>query len=353
MTERALATIRKIEEIAPIEGADKIEVARVGGWRVVVKKGDFQVGHLAVFCEIDSFIPHDLAPFLTRPGKEPAEFNGVKGQRLRTVRLRGQISQGLLLPIVDTCGMDFLGFTVNGLFFTGNYNEGDNLTENLNVQKWEKPIPAKMQGIMRGNFPSCVPKTDQERVQNIKTSVLEQYIGHRFEVTEKMDGSSCTMLLDTEGVFHVCSRNFDLERDESNVYWQMAIKYDVEAKLRSMGEYGFGLAIQGEVCGPGIQGNQYDFTEPDFFVYDIYSAVDTTYCPPCIRQTLVDSLGLKHVPVIVMGKLRSASRDVLLEDAKDRSVFNETPREGLVFKLNSNDRFSFKVISNDWLENYE
>jgi RNA ligase (TIGR02306 family) len=249
--------------------------------------------------------------------------------------------------------MDFIGFTVNGFFVTGNYNEGDDFTEKLNVQKWEKPIPSNMQGIMRGNFPSCVPKTDQERVQNIKTSVLEQYVGHHFEVTEKMDGSSCTMLLDSEGLFHVCSRNVDLERDESNVYWQMAIKYDVEAKLRELIALGGSMAIQGEICGPGIQGNQYEFTEPDFFVYDMYDPGTATYCPPGIRQSIVEALGLKHVPVIVMGTLQSANRDVLLEDAKDCSVFNKTPREGLVFKLNSKDRFSFKVISNDWLEKYE
>jgi RNA ligase (TIGR02306 family) len=347
MTERALATIRRIEEIAPIEGADKIEVARVGGWRVVVKKGEFEVGQLAVYFEIDSWIPHDLAPFLTRAGKEPAEFNGVKGQRLRTVRLRGQISQGLLLPF------SILNVTENGVTYESLADEECDVTEVLKIQKWEKPIPANMAGVMRGNFPSSVPKTDQERIQNVKTSVLEQYVGHLFEITEKMDGSSCTMLLDMDGVFRVCSRNVDLQRDENNVYWQMAIKYDVEDKLRNIGESGLGVAFQGEICGPGIQGNQYGFTEPDFFVYDMYSAKDANYCPPAIRQSIVNALGLKHVPVIVMGTLSSADRDLILDDAKDYSVFNETPREGLVFKLNSTERFSFKAISNDWLEKYE
>jgi RNA ligase (TIGR02306 family) len=345
--ERKLATIRKVSEVNPIPGADKIDVYTVDGWKVVDSKGKYTVGEKVVFCEIDSWIPHDLAPFLTRAGKEPAEFNGVKGQRLRTVRLRGQISQGLLLPF------SILNVTENGVTYESLADEGCDVTEVLKIQKWEKPIPSNMQGIMRGNFPSCVPKTDQERVQNVKTSVLEQYIGHHFEVTEKMDGSSCTMLLDSEGLFHVCSRNVDLERDESNVYWQMAIKYDVEAKLRELIALGGSMAIQGEICGPGIQGNQYGFTEPDFFVYDMYDPGTATYCPPGIRQSIVKVLGLKHVPVIVMGTLQSANRDVLLEDAKDRSVFNETPREGLVFKLNSYDRFSFKVISNDWLEKYE
>lgn len=344
MTERALATLRRIEEIAPIEGADKIEVARVGGWRVVVKKGEYQVGQLAVYFEIDSFIPHDLAPFLTKPGKEPAEFNGVKGQRLRTVRLRGQISQGLLLPFE---------YCISAAGCTSATQEGDDVTEWLQIQKWEKPIPASMAGVMRGNFPSCVPKTDQQRIQNIRTSELEQYLGREFEVTEKMDGTSCTMLLDTDGVFHVCSRNIDLERDENNIYWQMAIKYNVEEKLRNMSDLGSGVAIQGEICGPGIQGNQYGFTEPDFFVYDMYSAQDGTYCPPAMRQEIAILMGLKHVPVISMGKLKTTDRDVFLRDADDRSVFNETPREGLVFKFNSADRFSFKVISNAWLEKYE
>lgn len=96
--ERVMASVRRVDEIIAIEGADKIEVARIGGWRVVVKKGEFQEGSLAIYCEIDSFIPTEIAPSLTKSGHAPKEYNGVQGERLKTVKLKGQISQGLLLP---------------------------------------------------------------------------------------------------------------------------------------------------------------------------------------------------------------------------------------------------------------
>ena len=95
---RKLASIRKIAELNPIEGADVIEVATIDGWKVVVKKGDFSVGELAVYCEIDSWIPTNLAPFLSK-GQEPREYGNVKGERLKTIKLRGAVSQGLILPL--------------------------------------------------------------------------------------------------------------------------------------------------------------------------------------------------------------------------------------------------------------
>lgn len=152
--QRKLASIRKITEIRPIPGADAIECAYVGGWPVVTKKGEYKVGDLAVYCELDSWIPHDLAPWLSK-GKEPREYNGVKGERLRSVRLRGQISQGLLLPtsILDE----------RGLWPLAGNPVGHDLTAQLGIQKWEAPIPACLAGQVRGNFPSFIPKTDQER----------------------------------------------------------------------------------------------------------------------------------------------------------------------------------------------
>ena len=145
-----MATLRFIDAIDSIDGADAIEVATVGGWKVVTRKGEFKAGDLAVYCEIDSWIPHNIAPFLCR-GVEPRKYNGVDGERLRTVKLRGQISQGLLLPrhvVLDKIGEIEVDMDV---------------TEILGIQKWEAPIPAQLAGVMRGNFPSFIPKTDQER----------------------------------------------------------------------------------------------------------------------------------------------------------------------------------------------
>jgi RNA ligase (TIGR02306 family) len=151
---RKLATIRVIDALNPIEGADAIECATIGGWKVVVKKGEFNVGDRAVYCEIDSWIPTELAPFLSK-GKEPREFEGIKGERLRTVKLRGQLSQGLLLNLDSAIPQ------------TNSFADGDDVSELLNIVKWEMPMNAQLAGMAKGNFPSQIPKTDQERVQNL------------------------------------------------------------------------------------------------------------------------------------------------------------------------------------------
>jgi len=152
---RKLASIRRIDNILPIEGADAIECAVVGGWKVVVKKAEFIVGDLAVYFEIDSWIPTELAPFLSK-GKSPREFQGIHGERLRTVKLRGQLSQGLLLPLESTCA------NIDSELF-----EGLDVSFPLNIVKWEMPVPAQLAGQVKGNFPTVIPKTDQERVQNL------------------------------------------------------------------------------------------------------------------------------------------------------------------------------------------
>jgi len=190
MTERKMATIRRIDEIGPIEGADAIEVATIGGWKVVVKKGEFATGDLAVYCEIDSFIPTTIAPFLTKPDHYPKVFEGVQGERLRTVRLRGQLSQGLLLP------MDIIPKTLDVTYYPPDaYQEGTDVSELLGIVKYEAPIPASLQGEVRGMFPGFIPKTDQERIQNLSSELAEwQRLGHTFEVSEKLDGTSMMKL---------------------------------------------------------------------------------------------------------------------------------------------------------------
>lgn len=152
---RKLATIRKITELNPIPKADAIEVATVDGWKAVVKKGDFKVGDLAIYLEVDSWVPYELAPFLSKD-KEPKEYNGVKGERLRTIKLRGQLSQGLLLPID-------VAYNEDPPDYDHVFLEGDDVTELLGIQKWERPVPAQLAGLMKGSFPSFIPKTDQER----------------------------------------------------------------------------------------------------------------------------------------------------------------------------------------------
>jgi RNA ligase (TIGR02306 family) len=322
---RKLASVRRIDAIRPIEGADAIVCAAVGGWNVVVKKDEFKPGDLAIYIEIDAWVPHALAPFLSK-GQAPREYEGVKGERLRTVKLRGQISQGLLLPL-----------SVSGA-------EGDDLTAVLGIQKWEMPIPAHLSGQVRGAFPSCVPKTDQERVQNLDESDLAKH--GPYELTEKLDGTSCTFYLDLDGDFHVCSRNLDLKRNDDNTLWRIAKCCDLESNMKSLGLVG--VAVQGEVIGEGIQGNYYNLKGQAFFAFDVYDAGMGRYLTPEARARTIADLALQPVPVI------AASRDCFsgafaLDIAQGLSMLVKKEREGLVFKSTNADRFSFKAISNRFL----
>lgn len=339
---RKLATIRKIDAIAPIEGADAIEVATVGGWKVVVKKNEFAVGDLAVYFEIDSWIPVELAPFLVK-GKEPREFEGVKGERLRTIKLRGQISQGLLLPLEPTCAN-----IVSELF------EGLDVSEPLNIKKWEKTIPAQLAGLCKGNFPTQIPKTDQERAQNLVKEIngaIENCL--QFEVTEKLEGSSMTCYL-IRGEFGVCSRNMDLKETEGNAFWQTARKEGIEEKMRAVDE-NWDFAIQGELIGPGIQGNIYNLKETMFYVFDVYNIQTGAYMDPGTRKVLIDKMGLKHVPVLasraqLLDTLGIKNVEDVLKFAEGKSVMGlmGCEREGVVFK-EVNGGMTFKGISNKYL----
>jgi RNA ligase (TIGR02306 family) len=333
---RKLAKIVKIDELNPIEGADAIECAVVGGWKVVAQKGLYNVGDLAVYFEIDSWIPHELAPFLSK-GKEPREFEGVKGERLKTIKLRGQLSQGLLMPLKE---IDLNGMTLI---------EDMDVTERLNVKKWEKPINAQLAGVCRGNFPSLIPKTDQERVQNLKKEIAASQ-NDVFEITEKCEGSSMTvyrMVVDGEMTFGVCSRNMDLKETEGNSFWATARKDDIEAKMTAVDEF-WSFAIQGELIGPNIQGNIYKLSQPEFRVFDVYDIQAGEYLPPDARRELIDRMGLTHVPVLDDMFVLNDGIDELLVLAEGKSRIGDTEREGIVFKQ-AMGGFSFKAISNKYL----
>ena len=336
---RKLATLREIDEILPIEGADAIEVAVVGGWKVVVKKGEFKPGMRAVYCEIDSWIPTKLAPYLSK-GKEPREFEGIKGERLRTIKLRGQLSQGLLL------NLDL------ALPFTNSFQIGDDVSEVLGIVKWEKPMNAQLAGVCKGNFPSLIPKTDQERCQNlVKEIVAANEAGIKFEITEKLEGSSMTCYL-IDGEFGVCSRNMDLKETADNAFWKTAREANVEDKMRT--EFGLAdFAVQGELIGPGIQGNIYKLSNTKFVVFDIYDIRRGEYVDPQTRHSMVADMGLEHVPVIayqadLYDTLGITDMNGLLQFAEGTSKLFNTEREGIVFK-EVNGGMTFKAISNKYL----
>ena len=327
---RKMATIRKIDALRPIEGADAIETAIVGGWTCVVKKGEYTAGDLAVYCEIDSFIPTTIAPFLTKPGQYAKTFEGVEGERLRTVKLRGQLSQGLLLP-----------YAICGKICT----EGEDVSELLGITKYEAPIPAELAGEVKGMFPSVIPKTDQERIQNLSAE-LEVWKTENlsWEVTEKLDGSSMTVYV-IDGDVGVCSRNLDLKHNIDNSLWRAAYKHELPAKLANIGR---NIAVQGELIGNGIQGNKYQIRDQDFYVYDIYDIDAGRYFTPAERLAFVTEYKLNHCPVLDTVVL-THSVDMLLSLAEGKAVLNpKQEREGLVFKCNEK-QVSFKAISNKFL----
>lgn len=332
MNERKLATIRRIAEIKDIDGADVIEAVRVDGWWVVAKKGEYQVDQLALYLEVDSFVPTEIAPFLTKAGHEPKEFEGVKGERLRTVKLRGQLSQGLLLPISSLPSVLQI-----------EAEEGSDVTEALGVLKWERPISPQLYGQAKGSFPSFLRKTDQERVQNIGRT-LESYINETFEVTIKLDGSSCTIFVKDEED-GVCSRNLELKRDENNAFWRIALDYDIHKKIRA---YGKNIAVQGELIAPNIQGNYEKVTKPEFYVFDVFDIDKQEYMLPKERQEFCKLLDIPHVPIIDKSFAMISGVDKLLDIAEGDGMNKGVKREGLVFKHNSSD-FSFKTISNSYL----
>jgi RNA ligase (TIGR02306 family) len=334
---RKMATIRKIDSIRDILGADSIECCTLGGWNVVTRKGEYTAGDRAVYCEIDSWIPTELAPFLSK-GKEPREYEGIKGERLRTVKLRGQLSQGLLLNLDMAIPQ------------TNSFAEDDDVSELLGIVKWEMPMNAQLAGMAKGNFPSVIPKTDQERVQNlvkeIATAAADQLC---YEVTEKLEGSSMTVYL-IDGDFGVCSRNLDLKETEGNTFWQVARLDDTEDKMRIAGLNNF--AIQGELIGPGIQGNIYRLNKPEFRVFDVYNIQTGAYLAPHERRALIKVLDLLHVPVLHTDRtLGAGSVEEILQFAEGKSVMGDITgpeREGIVFK-EAGGGMSFKAISNKYL----
>jgi RNA ligase (TIGR02306 family) len=343
---RKLASIRRVSNLSPIKDADLIECAHVDGWMVVVKKEEFQVNDLCVYIEVDSWVPHELAPFLTPKDQEPKEFNGIKGNRLRTKKLKQQISQGLLLPLSS----------LNNVMV----EEHQDMTDILGIQLYEKPLPPELIGKARGSYPSYVPKTDLDRLQNLK-SKFNNFQQGKWCTTEKLHGVSATFILDLHNVFHVCSKNMDILPDEHNVYWKAAIKYSIEETMRHTYSPLLstsslkGIAIQGEIIGEGLTGGNYYSQLLDFYVFGMYSIQNGSFLLPADVQSMCKELGLKHVPIIEIDySISEHTIYSLLEMADGMSVINpKVPREGLVFKSTTDTSLSFKVVSNKWLLKHE
>lgn len=365
---RKLVTIRRVENVFPIEGADAIECIQIEGWKLVAKKGEFKQYDLALYFEIDSWLPASDQRFAFLM-KDKREFNGVPGARLKTIRLRGQISQGLAMPLSQF--QDVWSTAMVGLQrHLGNDIKFDNtkvaITRNwyafireldftpmLGVQKWEPPVDPKLSGVSKGGFPYNIPKTDQERVQNLpKLFTDEKYGNLQFEITVKLDGSSMTAYLDEGGVLNVCSRNLNLRESDSNAFWVVARQMHIEDKLKQRMARGdeHRYAIQGELIGPGIQGNPEQLDKHQFFCYDVWDITDQRYLTPKERWEFLQDVDIPMVPVVADNQEFSYFKDVdsVLHHAEGPSLNKKVLREGIVFKCTTFD-FSFKAIANSYL----
>jgi RNA ligase (TIGR02306 family) len=335
---RKLASVQRIKEILPIEGADAIELAIVNGWKVVVAKSvEHKVGDLVVYCEIDSFLP-------VRPEFEFLRKSSYKkmidreGFRLKTIKLRGQVSQGLILPIreLQLANKDLLA-------------EGMEVTKELDIVKYEPPIPAELEGKVKGFFPGFIPKTDEERVQNL-TKEYEEWlvsIGLQFYATEKLDGTSATYYF-KDGEFGVCSRNLELLESEGNTFWRVAREMDLENKMKSLG---YNVCFQGELIGEGIQGNPYKILGQTVKFFNVFNIDTHQYAGLTDFVNTIHGLSLDTVPKIETEFTLPDTIEDLLSYADAKSYHNPNfDREGIVIR--SMDRkISFKVISNKFLLN--
>jgi RNA ligase (TIGR02306 family) len=325
--ERKLASIQVIRDIRPIEGADAIELAIINDWQVVVAKSVcHQVGDHVVYCEIDSFLPiREEFEFLRKSSYK--KMDDQEGFRLKTIKLRGQISQGLIVPI-----------SIFGDFGWTAY-EGLDVTERLGIIKYEPPIPAELAGKVKGNFPSFIPKTDEERIQNL-TDKYETWKTQPFYVTEKLDGSSATYYF-RDGEFGVCSRNLDLEETEGNTFWKIARELKIEEWL---GTQPINYAIQGELIGEGIQGNPYKIKGQTVRFFNAFNINKYEYLSLEEFESLIASMKLETVPIIDREFTLPNTIEELLNYADKKSELNtQFDREGVVIR--SIDRkISFKVI---------
>lgn len=365
---RELAYIQTIKSLSPIPGADAIEKAEILGWEVVVKKGEFKVGDLCVYVEIDSILP-ELECF---------EFLRPRRFRIKTVRLKSQISQGIAFHLSILKQVD------------PSFNEpltiGKDVTDVLKITKYdpeaaldvEESIPVKkswvtrkfgylkwklfgIKPIKKGSFPSDIPKTDETRVQKMG-GLLEEKEGQFTYITEKCEGTSATFvyrrsgnwlakLLGKDGVFQVCSRNrivYNSQTGKSAPHFlcDIAEQYKLRSSMKKLDR---NLAIQGEVIGPKIQGNIYKLPSLELRVFSAYDIDKQEYLSSLELLMLADTMNLTLVPFIVMNHKLVNDIKYYVDFSKGKSQINSNIlREGIVIRA-MDSSFSFKSINPEYL----
>lgn len=342
---RNLVSVRQIVGIFAIPGADKVETVQVGGWLCVAKKGEFKTGDNCLYFEIDSFVP-------AIPGFEflgtPKLHQGRQGYRIRTIKLRKQISQGLAIP---TSVFPSLDLSV------------EDLSDQLGVIKYENDITnANISSGARtkGSFPSFIPKTDQERIQNL-TPYFSSRANDVFEETLKLDGSSVTMYRWDKTLswwdkvknfftpieatkFEVCSRNQRVAEGNNN-FWTAAKMYNIDKELP------YGYAIQGEVIAPNIQSNHEKVKSVDFYIFHVWDIKKQQYLNAAAKREFIETYfkTAKQVPIIGTIQLKDFTLESLLKRVEGQSINKGTTSEGRVYENIDNPAVSFKAISNKYL----
>lgn len=342
---RKLASIQRIYKIEPIEGADKIELAHVLGWQCVVNKGQFKSNDLAIYFEIDSFLPvREEFEFLRASSYKKTNLMG-EGFRLRTMRFRGQISQGLLLPVDLFAELRNLQLSL-----------GDDVSSVLGVTKWEIEEMATTGGTVIGSLPYDIPHTDETRVQE-DPDLIKEFAGLEYYISTKMDGSSHSLGVDEDG-FHVTGHNYEYKDDDSSSFYKLVKERGYREKMEQFAqENGLKLfTVQGEFCAPGIQKNHLRLQKPEWYVFTIRENGKRVGLNRMLE--ICNQIGFEHVPIEEVG-YDLPSKYPTVEDLLTRAD-GEYPRggkkEGIVirptepvFSKTISASLSMKVVSNKYL----
>lgn len=391
MSERKLVTLKEITDIQPIEGADKIEVASIGGWKVVVKKDEYYIGQRVFYAEVDSMLPLDRGYFAFLRDRGVKVQDGKEYHRLKTAKLRGQISQGIIFPhsIIQAnpkARWDENGYPISK-DLDGNdcspyldpddvcdkeldifeNHEGD-FSEYFGVVKYDPPMPEELRGKCKP-WPSFIEKTDEERIQNLP-GLLDELDPDDWYATEKIDGTSTTLFMkrDEESNLKkgVCSRNYELEEVEGNLYWRLAKSsglFDVMEQYMSKNPETKVLAFQGESFGVGIQGNPLGMKDQKILLYTIqkdgvrlskdeiwtdpilHKLTSEDYWVPTHNVSLVKDLdAMIKMPDGIKTQVPLANKDAQIEGFVWRSYTKS--------EIKYNDEIikgSFKCVSNKYL----
>ena len=242
-----LATIEQILSLSPIDGADRIELATVLGWQVVVKKGEFNVGDLCIYIPIDTTVDPQKEYFKHLANQK----NPEKRVKIQTIKLKGVYSQGFILPISILKDIQL--------------SIGDDVSVFLDVQKYEKENLLISNGTTTHNKPfptEIISKTDEDNLKT-KYKILEELIDKEVYITLKMDGSSLTIIKKDNEII-VCSRNLVIE--EGHIMYQYLIQDKLIEKLKT---YEGNIALQGEFCGPKVNNNRMELKKYKWYIFNI------------------------------------------------------------------------------------